>query len=119
MQNDARVGELRRRVMDFERLLKVLFNEHYGTGLYSINIQPLNIVLDDLEQFRGLQVLKALPFEMFNVHMKRACRTTYHFQSLDIVNIVGAMDSRSKEALKSTDGICNVHSLWSLERANI
>lgn len=74
--DDVRRGELSRHIKEFKRLPKAMLDKSCETGLYTPECHLLNHLVNHLNQFECLQISYASPFERFNVHIKRAYKTT-------------------------------------------
>lgn len=65
-------------------------------------------VINDLKQFRCLEILDPLPFERFHMPIKRAYRSTSHWQSSSVVETVGFMGTGRDKRLRRNEIIRNV-----------
>lgn len=74
MTDDVRIGEMRGHIKEYKSLLKTTLDEICEIRLYTLKFLLLDHVVDDPEQFGGLKLLDALPFERFNRQIKRAYR---------------------------------------------
>lgn len=101
-----RIEELRRQTKEFKRPLKATVDEIvYTSGQYTVKLLLPDHMFDDLEQFGCLEALETLPFERFNLHIKRACRTTSERRSSVLLETDDVMDTIMQEDLRRTDSM--------------
>lgn len=68
-------------VQKLKAFVKKTFDAHCEVGLYTLKLHFLDHVVDDLERFGSMKLLNSSSFEIVNVHIKLAYRSTSQRQS--------------------------------------
>lgn len=63
-------------IQKLEEIIKRPFDEHCKTGLYKLTVHSLDYILEDLERVGSLDMSNSYPLDRYNLHIKRAYRTT-------------------------------------------
>lgn len=102
--SSQRLTGLGEEIQHFKELVKAMFEEHCGSGLYMLKLHLLDHVVEVLERYGSLEMLHGSPFERFNVHIKHGYRRTSQRRMCGIMKTFVVMDETREENLTMYEG---------------
>lgn len=77
------------------------FDNLYDTDLYNLKYHLLSNMVNDIRKFGTLFVYDSSSYEHFNVHMKKALRTTLLKRKTRIMEVLSVTERNYERALSS------------------